>query len=79
MGSLMHLAVAMKPDISFLNQFNGQHSNVHWSAAKRVLRYLEGTLKIGLIHKPSDAALKGYVDAAWASCLMGKRLRIYVC
>ena len=43
-GSLMYLAVSTRPDIahavSVLSQFNINYGTAHWTAAKRVLRYL---------------------------------------
>lgn len=46
-GSLMFLAVLTRPDIaysvSFLSQFNNNHTEYHWNCAKNVLRYLKGT------------------------------------
>uniref|UniRef100_A0A5S6R2R3 Reverse transcriptase Ty1/copia-type domain-containing protein n=1 Tax=Trichuris muris TaxID=70415 RepID=A0A5S6R2R3_TRIMR len=50
-GSMMYLAVATRPDIayavSFLSQFNTCYTVEHWKAAKRVLRYLKGTMDLG--------------------------------
>lgn len=51
-GSLMYIATTTRPDISFpvayLSQFNEQPRGAHWIAAKRVLRYLQGTKDIGI-------------------------------
>ena len=45
-GSLMFLAVAMQPDITFtvyrLGSFMSNLNMSHWTAAKCVLRYLSG-------------------------------------
>ena len=69
-GALMYLAVATRPDIahlvSVLSQFNERHSDVHWSAAKRVLRYLKGTMDHCLTYTSNDLPLQGFVDADWA-------------
>jgi len=44
----MYLAIATRPDIayiaSYLGQFNHCHTEEHWVAAKRVLRFLRGTV-----------------------------------
>jgi Reverse transcriptase (RNA-dependent DNA polymerase)./Integrase core domain. len=76
-GALMYLAVATRPDIahavSVLSQFNTCYGKVHWTAAKRVLRYLKGSNELGLIFDPGTESLKGYVDADWASCSMDRR------
>ena len=76
-GALMYLAVATRPDIAFavsaLSQFNTNYSQIHWSVAKRVLRYLKGTTNLGLVFESNNDALKDYVDADWASCLNDRR------
>jgi hypothetical protein len=42
----------------------------HLSALKRILRYPEGTLDLGLhLHRTSPADLTVYTDADWAGCL----------
>ena len=54
-GSLMYLAVSTRPDIAFA-----------WTALKRILRYLKGTINIGILYK-QDASepdkCVGYSDA----------------
>lgn len=71
-GSLMYLLVATRPDIanvvSRLSQFNSCHSTEHWAAAKRVLRYLRGTLDHGLMYGREKGKIVGYVDADFANC-----------
>src|SRR5271156_1806337 len=51
-GSLIYLAVCTRPDISYatmaLGQFNANPTRAHLVAAKRVLRYLAGTLDLAL-------------------------------
>lgn len=76
-GALMYMAVATRPDIahavSSLSQFNNGFGQRHWTAAKRVLRYLKGTADIGLVYRPSNESLVGYVDADWAGCPIDRR------
>ena len=47
-GALMYVAVGTRLDISYvvnmLSQFIIRHDHTHWTAAKRVLRYLKGTI-----------------------------------
>ncbi|KMQ88815.1 gag-pol polyprotein [Lasius niger] len=68
-GSLMYLAVSTRPDISYaisvLSQFNMNPGKAHWSAAKRVLRYLKGTVNYGLVYTKMEVPLIGFVDADW--------------
>ncbi|GLT85557.1 hypothetical protein SLE2022_037450 [Rubroshorea leprosula] len=55
---------------SLLSRFMHSPSQVHYSAAKRVLSYLKGTADYGLMFKKSNVCvLKGYVDSDWVGCL----------
>ena len=51
MGCLMYLACCTRPDIAYavsvLCRFLNNPGMTHWSAAKRILRYLKGTATIG--------------------------------
>lgn len=75
-GSLMYLAVGSRPDISFpvskLSQFLESPTATHWTAAKRVLRYLQGTKSLGLTYgkkNDEEKQLKAFSDADYGSCL----------
>lgn len=76
-GSLMYLAMATRPDIahavSWLSRYNDCYDRTHWTAAKRVLRYLKGTAHYGVTYKVSDKPLFGYVDADWGNCPNDRR------
>jgi hypothetical protein len=74
-GSLMYLAVATRPDIAFsVNQLARVMSapdEFHWESAKKVLRYLKGTMNIGITFSGginNDNVLVGYSDSDWGSC-----------
>lgn len=73
-GSLMYLAVGTRADISFavstLSQFLESPSELHWKAAKRVLRYLAGTCNMGIEYRSSDMSniLTAYSDADYGTC-----------
>jgi hypothetical protein len=41
-------------------------TSVHWTAAKRVLRYLKGTLDFGLHYTKGSFTLHGFCDSDWA-------------
>ncbi|KAF5475827.1 hypothetical protein F2P56_007593 [Juglans regia] len=41
-------------------------NSTHWTAAKRVLRYLKGTIEIGLWYTKGDSHLQAFCDADWA-------------
>lgn len=46
----------------------------HWFAVKRILRYLKGTLHLGLQFFPlSDQSLRAYSDAGWAVDVLDRR------
>ena len=64
-GSLMYLAVCTRPDIAYavniLARFNSKPTKEHWTALKRVLRYLKGTTLL-YQQKGSDDCI-GYSDA----------------
>ncbi|KAL0301339.1 UNVERIFIED_CONTAM: Retrovirus-related Pol polyprotein from transposon RE2 [Sesamum radiatum] len=69
-GSLLYLT-ATRPDIMFatslLSRFMQSSSQVHYAAAKRILRYLRGTKDFGIWYKSTnDAKLVGYTDSDWA-------------
>ncbi|XP_062103516.1 uncharacterized mitochondrial protein AtMg00810-like [Humulus lupulus] len=69
-GALQYLSHT-RPDIAFsvnkLSQFLKSPIDTHWSAAKRILRYLKGTQHHGLHIIPSNNLnLIGFSDADWA-------------
>ena len=77
-GSLMYLSVSSRPDIAFavnnLARFNSNPRKEHWSALKRVLRYLNGTINHGLLYKQGGPEhFVGYSDADWAGDLSDRK------
>lgn len=77
-GSLMYLSVLTRPDItyavSYLSQFNHCHTKAHWGYAKRVLKYLKGTINYGIKYCANGSSeIKGFVDADWANNLLDRR------
>ena len=72
-GSLLYLT-ATRPDIMFatsmLSQFMYKPSQTHFGAAKRILRYIQGTLDFGILYEKNvDAKLLGFCDSDWAGCV----------
>jgi hypothetical protein len=72
-GGLMYLQHT-RPDISFqvnvLSRFMQKPSKNHYGAAKRVLRYIAGTVQFGLwFERNKKVNLVGYSDSDWASSL----------
>ena len=74
-GSLMFIAVATRPDIVFaifrLAAYTAIPNLEHWSAAKRILRYLSGTRHEGITYHPteddSQPMVTGFADASFVS------------
>lgn len=68
-GSLMYLANCSRPDISYavtkLSRFTSCPDRTHWDALDRVLKYLKGTISLGLHYERFPAVLEGYSDASW--------------
>uniref|UniRef100_A0A2N9FT93 Integrase catalytic domain-containing protein n=1 Tax=Fagus sylvatica TaxID=28930 RepID=A0A2N9FT93_FAGSY len=66
----LHYLTFTRPDISFavhqVCQFMNAPTNVHLTAAKRVLRYIRGTLDHGLFYTPGPISLSAFSDADWA-------------
>lgn len=76
-GALQYLTLT-RPDISFsvnkVCQFLQNPTTVHWATVKRILRYVKGTLGLGLkVEKSSSNIVSAYSDADWADCLDDKR------
>ena len=79
-GSLLYAAIATRPDISYsvgvVARYCANPNQSHLTAAKRVLRYLKGTMSYGLVFNNRQGAREsisnqslpiGYCDADWAS------------
>ena len=70
-GSLMYLACATRPDISFvvskLSRFVSNPGDDHWNALERVMRYLKGTASYEIHYSGYPRVLEGYSDSNWIS------------
>lgn len=69
-GSLLFAAQITRPDISYgvnlLSRFASNPGKPHWSAVKRILRYLKGTSHRVLVYKKNDSEIVAYSDADYA-------------
>jgi hypothetical protein len=79
-GSMMHAAVYTRPDIAFvankLSQYNADPSAAHMHAAKHLLRYLKGSIDLGITYSAGIGGIEEgdltpitYADAYYASDL----------
>ena len=68
-GALQYLTFT-RPDITFavhqVCQFMQQPMVSHFTAVKRILRYLKGTMNYGMRYSPGPLELKAFSDADWA-------------
>ncbi|CAD7012038.1 unnamed protein product [Ceratitis capitata] len=68
-GALMYLAISTRPDIlhsvSKLAQRNSDPHVEHKIGAKRIMRYLKGTVDYKLHYQKTGKPIQGYVDADW--------------
>lgn len=71
-GCLSYVAVTSRPDISaavnYYSAFQSCASDEHWNHAKRILRYIKGTLDYKLVFRriEGSALVEGYADSDWA-------------
>ncbi|KAL4591583.1 hypothetical protein LXL04_004552 [Taraxacum kok-saghyz] len=77
-GSLMYAQVCTRPDIAYITGMLGRYQSNpgldHWKAAKKVLRYLQGTKDHKLVYKRSDnLEVIGYSDSDFAKCKDDKK------
>lgn len=70
-GCLLYLSQGTRCDLTYivnqLSRFNNKPTAQHWTAAKRVLRYLKGTQNAKLTFRRNCANIIGYCDADWAT------------
>jgi hypothetical protein len=70
-GALQY-CILIRPEIAYSVNQLCQHlhnpSSTHWTAAKRVLRYLTGSANHGLQYTKSQLQLNAFCDSDWAGC-----------
>jgi histone deacetylase 1/2 len=71
-GSLQYLTLT-RPDIAYsvnkVCQYLHAPTTTHWSAAKRILRYVKDTINLGISFRKSPSTLlSAFSDADWAGC-----------
>jgi hypothetical protein len=76
-GGLQYLTLT-RPDLTFsvnkVCQYLHSPTMLHLVVVKRILRYVKGTIGLGLqIVKSSSMLVSGFSDADWARCLDDRR------
>ena len=77
-GSLMYAQVCTRLDIAFvvgvLGRYLSDPGQNHWKAAKKVLRYLQGTKDLMLTYRHIDTLrVVGFSDSDYATCVDNKK------
>lgn len=78
-GCLMYVALTSRPDlfaaVNYFSQFQSCPTEEHWVHLKRVLRYIRGTLDLGLEFRGSNEApvMEAFCDADWANDPIDRR------
>lgn len=78
LGKLMYCAVRTRPDLAFamsiLSKYTSAPREAHWTALKRVLRYLKATPNHGLLYQKSrNLQIRCYSDADHAGNQSNRR------
>ncbi|KAL2230353.1 UNVERIFIED_CONTAM: Retrovirus-related Pol polyprotein from transposon TNT 1-94 [Sesamum indicum] len=72
-GSIMFLMVCSRPDVAYaiscLSRYMSNPGSPHWEALKWLLRYLRGSINVGIkfSRNSENAKLVGYVDSNYAN------------
>ena len=78
----MYAMVLTRPDIAFavsrVAKFTNTPHQSHWTAVKRIFRYLSGTIHMGVAYYGNllDLSLRGYCDADYAGDHDDRKSRI---
>ncbi|KXJ83029.1 hypothetical protein RP20_CCG009471 [Aedes albopictus] len=78
-GCIMYASLTSRPDLAatanYFSQFQACPTDEHWVHLRRVLRYVKGTLDLGLIYRgdADETLLAVYTDADWANDIVDRR------
>ncbi|XP_050888276.1 uncharacterized mitochondrial protein AtMg00240-like [Lathyrus oleraceus] len=78
-GSLMYLIITrpgMMFGVSLISRFMAKPTMAHWLVVKRILRYLKGTINLGIFYRKQENNLKleAFTDSDYASDLDDRRM-----
>jgi len=76
-GSLLYLTTS-RPNIMFsvcmCARFQSNPKESHFKAGKRILKYLKGTISVGLwYHRGAPLRLAGYSDSDFVGCKLDRK------
>ena len=76
--SLMYAHVYMRPDIAYvvviLCRYHSNPGVDHWKAAKKVIRYIQGTKDYMLMYRRADyLEVIGYSDVDFVGCMDSRK------
>jgi hypothetical protein len=61
-------------EVSFISKFMASPTEMHLQAAKRILRYLKGTINYGIFYKKNEnKQLIAYTDSDYAGDIVDKK------
>ena len=78
-GTLLYAVISTRPDIANavrqVSRYMANPGKQHWKAARRILRYLKGTPKLGITFSGNRNSIdiSCYADAAFAPCIDTRR------
>lgn len=78
-GCIMYVSMTSRPDLAaaanFFSQFQACFNDEHWTYLRRVLRYIKGTLNVGLVYQADNDGilLEAYSDASWGNDITDRR------
>lgn len=77
-GSLMYLNIGTRPDIAFavslVSRFMERPAEIHVTAVKRILRYIKGTARHGILfEKTNNLSFYAYSDSDFAMDLVQRK------
>lgn len=76
-GSLLFLSTKTRPDLAYavgnVARFCSNPTKAHWSAVKRIMRYIKGTQQLGLLYERKASECIGYSDADWGGSIEDRK------